>query len=99
MYTAIRPGTFFPIGMNGACCSSCAHKGMGLFDSGLDFTGWGWPELLVAGLGGYMIFSTIFTTSKGVSEIRRIPGERRRRKAAILRKRAAELSKKKGFFG
>ena len=64
----------------GACCDSCAHggtcsgKGMGLFDSGMDFTTWGLPEWSIVGLGAYMVFSTLFTTKRAAQGVARIPG-------------------------
>jgi hypothetical protein len=71
---------------------------MGLFDSGMDFSQWSWQEWAIVVVGGYMVMSTVFTTSQGVSKVRRIPGERRKKRAAALRKEAAELSKRRGFF-
>jgi hypothetical protein len=87
----------------GACCSSCAHggecdshKGLGLFDSGMDFTTWGLPEWGIVALGGYMLFSTVFTTKRAVGAARRIPGNRRQKKAAYHRAIAKRLSSKSG---
>ena len=79
-------------GLNGCGCSSC---GMGIFETGIDFSGWGWPEWTIAILGGYMVLSTVFTTKRAVSGIAKIPGERRKRKAAHYRKMASELTSKK----
>ena len=55
----------------GACCDSCAHGGtcsggLGLFDSGMDFTTWGWQEWLVVGLGGYVATSVLFGTRRTI---------------------------------
>ncbi len=98
MVQFVPPVARFGDGM-GACCSGCSHggtcSGMGLFESGWDVSGWGWPEMLIAGLGAYMVLSTVFTTSRAVGKVRRLPGERRKRKAAALRARASELTKKK----
>ena len=91
MYVARRPGTFSPFGMSGACCSSCAHggscnKGMGLFDSGMDVTQWGWQEWLVVGLGGYMLTSMVFGTGRAV----KAAGEGTRRGIRRARRRLAD---------
>jgi hypothetical protein len=65
--------------------------GLGLFDSGLDPSGWGWPEFGIVGLGAYMLLSTISTTKRGARRVasaasgaykgarRGNPGRRRRR--------------------
>lgn len=64
-------------GMAGTCgCGgSC---GMGLFDSGMDFTTWAWPEWSIVGLVGYMLLSTIFTTRRAVGRVQRLPEDARR---------------------
>jgi hypothetical protein len=76
------------------CGGSCDKKGLGLFESGMDFSGWGLPEWSIVALGGYMILSTVFTTGRAVRKVRAIPGERRKRRAKQLRAEAAELSRK-----
>ncbi len=76
------------------CACSEKRAGMGLFDSGLDISGWSWPEYALAGVGAYMVMSTVFTTRRAVGRVRAIPGDRRKRKAAAYRAKAAELSKK-----
>lgn len=75
-------------GMGCASCSgTCGQKcGMGLFDSGFDVSGWGWPEMLIAAFGGYMVLSTIFTTKRAVSRVRTSA-----RKRSSRNKRKAEL--------
>jgi len=89
-------------GMGCACgslkCGCGENLGLGLFDSGMDFTGWGWQEWAIIGLGGYVLLSTIFTTGRAVRKVKALPGERRKRKAARLRQEASELTKKKGLF-
>jgi len=83
------------LGCGGNCgCSDCS-KGMGLFDSGMDYTGWGFGEWAAIGLGVYILISLTFTTSRAGKAIARVPGERRKKKAAALRKRASELERKK----
>lgn len=78
-------------GMGCACSRGC---GLGLFDSGMDLSTWGWPEWGIVALGGYMLFSTVFTTGRAARRIAAIPGQRRKSKAAALRLRAAELSRR-----
>lgn len=75
------------------CGGKCG--GMGLFESGIDVSGWGYAEWAVAIFGGYMVLSTVFTTRRAASRIAAIPGERRKRRAAKYRAKAAELSKKR----
>lgn len=77
-------------GFAGCPCSA----GLGLFETGLDLSGWGWPEYVIVGLGAYVVASTVFTTGRAVSRVRAIPGERRRARAAAYRRKAAELSKR-----
>jgi hypothetical protein len=77
-------------GMAGACCDSCAHggsckSGLGLFDSGMDFSQWTWQEWLVVGLGGYMLTSMAFGTKRAV----RAAGEGARRGVKRARRRLA----------
>jgi hypothetical protein len=73
--------------------------GLGLFETGFDVSGWGWPEILIVVLGGYVLISTVFTTSRAVSHVKAIPGKRRSAKAARLRAEAKELTRKKrGLF-
>ena len=84
-----------PCGLGCPDCGGTCNKGLGLFDSGLDFNGWGFGEWAVLIIGGYALVSMLFTTSRGVSAVRRLPGERRKARAAAYRKKAAELTKKK----
>lgn len=39
-------------------------SGMGLFDSGMDFTGWGVPEYALAGLGLYAAYQVLFNVKR-----------------------------------
>ncbi len=82
-------------GLSG-CCGSCESKGMGLFDSGLDISGWSWPEWGSIFAGLYVLISTVSTTHRAVKRVGAIPGNRRKAKAASLRKRADELTRKGG---
>jgi hypothetical protein len=53
--------------IRGKCSGTCA--GLGLFDTGLDYTGWGFPEYTVVGLVGYMVLSTLMTTKRAARSI------------------------------
>lgn len=66
-------------GMSGCGCGCDSCAGIGMFDSGLDVSGWGWPEWLTAGLGVYTLFSLFSTTSRGVSAAREGVQRARRR--------------------
>ena len=50
----------------------CGQCGMGLFDSGMDFTSWGWPEWATVGMGLYTLFSFVGDTKRGVTRVRRV---------------------------
>jgi len=76
----------------GGACDTCSG-GLGLFES-MDFSTWSWPEWAIVGLGVWAVGSMLFTGSRGVARVRAIPGERRRRRAAEYRRRAAELEKR-----
>lgn len=43
---------------NGSCGCHKGLLGLGIFDTGLDFSGWGITEWAIVALGGYMLFST-----------------------------------------
>jgi hypothetical protein len=62
--------TAFGKGMGCGCSGlGCKCGGMGLFDSGMDPSGWGWPEMVIVGLGGYMVLSTLMTTKRAARSI------------------------------
>jgi len=56
----------------GGKCGGCRASdntfgdGMGYFDTGLDYTGWGWQEWATVGFGFYVALSVVSTTSRGV---------------------------------
>jgi hypothetical protein len=81
------------MGCAGCGCQNC--RGLGLFESGFDVSGWGPLEIGIVALGGYMLLSTIFTTGRAVSAVRAYPGKRRSKKAARLRAQALELTRKR----
>jgi len=78
------------LGCAGLCCGGGC--GLGLFDSGLDYTQWGIPEYATILGGAYLLFSVFFTTKRGIAAARELPRKRRRSKAAQLRARAKELA-------
>ena len=55
-------------GMAGCACGG----GMGLFDSGLDPSGWGAPEFGIVALGAYMLFSTLATTRRAAWRVKSV---------------------------
>jgi hypothetical protein len=62
-------------GMGGCGCAGLAgcpcSGGLGLFDSGLDFSGWGVPEFAIVALGGYVLLSTVFTTQRATRRVQK----------------------------
>ena len=42
-----------------------------MFDSGLDFSGWGAAEWLMVAAGAYVLFSVFSTTKRGYGQARR----------------------------
>lgn len=73
----------------------CAGGGLGLFESGMDLSSWGWKEIGLVLLGVYAVGSMVFTTGRGVSRVRAIPQARKQRERARLQKRLKELTKNK----
>jgi len=63
----------------GGCCSSCADggKGMGLFDSGTDISGWGMPEWGAVGLAAAAALSLLSNISTGAKRVKRVFRRRR----------------------
>jgi hypothetical protein len=59
-------------GMGCGCAgmAGCGCAGLGLFDSGLDVSGWGLPEFGIVALGGYMLMSTFFTTKRAARRVK-----------------------------
>jgi hypothetical protein len=75
----------------------CDAPGLGVFDS-MDPTTWGWQEWAIVVGAGYMLISTVFTTSRVTSRVRALPGERRKKRAKALRDEAKRVSSQKGWF-
>ena len=80
-------------GLSGCGCTA----GLGIFDSS-DPSTWGWPEWGIVLFGGYMLLSTVFTTSRVVSKAKALPGERRKKRAKALRDEAKREASQKGWF-
>lgn len=79
-------------GLSGFGCADCGGTcGLGLFDGSP--SEWGMAEYAVLGLGAYALLSMVFTTKRAASRVAAIPGNRRKSKAAQLRKRADELTR------
>jgi hypothetical protein len=81
------------LGCAGSGCQ-CGGKcqGMGLFDSGTDFSGWGISEWLVIGIGVFSVFTVASRGARSAAELTTKKGRRRRSR----RKRLMETS---GLFG
>lgn len=60
----------------GGTCGGCGSHGMGLFDSGLDYTQWGWQEwaaLAAIVYVGHKLITDVGRAGKGVSRsVRRL---------------------------
>lgn len=54
-------------GLAGCPCSA----GLGLFETGIDLSGWSWPEWGIVAVGAYAVMSTVFTTQRGARRVRR----------------------------
>lgn len=71
------------------------YSGMGLFDTGLDFTGWGFGEWFLVAAGTWMAYSTFKQTGRTVRQagptLAAAAGRRRKSKAARLRAQAKKL--------
>jgi hypothetical protein len=65
----------------GCGCKGLGCGGLGLFESGIDFSGWGPVEWTLVALGGYMALSTLFTTQRGAERVRKSFRRYARRKA------------------
>jgi len=61
--------------------AGCGCAGLGLFDTGLDFSGWGAVEWALVAIGGYVALSTVFTTQRGAERVRKSFKRYARRKA------------------
>lgn len=65
-----RMGQGFGCGKGlGGCGCGGKCGGLGLFDSGLDFSQWGTTEFAIVGTVGYMLLSTLFTTQRAARRV------------------------------
>ena len=67
----MAPGLRGCAGLGGCGCGGTCG-GLGLFDSGMDFTTWGWAEWATVGMGLYTLFSFVGDTKRGVTRVRRV---------------------------
>jgi hypothetical protein len=80
---ALRGLGLAPCGMGCACGGKCGmDQGLGLFESGFDFSQWGATEWAVVAVSGYVILSTVFTTQRGAARVRKSFKKYARRRAA-----------------
>lgn len=78
-------------GMSGLGCDCRGCRGLGLFDTGLDLTGWGWAEWLTVFVGVYVVISVFSSTRRTVGRVRsgfRQRAQRRERRSELLAERA-----------
>ena len=92
LMTFYPPPYGFAAGMSGhdcgcgGSCGGCGHgmgqdDSSGLFSSGTDFSGWGWGEWALVGLGGLMVINFLSSVTKGTrGTIKGVQKYRRRRK-------------------
>ena len=84
-HTHYGPGTSMvqftkpAFGMAGCGCGCGGKCGMGLFDSGADFSQWGVAEWAVIGLGAYVVLSIAGDVAGTGKKVRRSIRTRRRR--------------------
>jgi hypothetical protein len=64
----------------------CAQTGLGIFDSGMDLSGWGIPEWLIVAVGLYGAISLFSDTKRTVGTVRKS-----RRSSAARAKRKKKL--------
>lgn len=78
MYRGI--GNYLPTtpcnGLTGLGCADCGCgsknlAGLGLFDTGLDWTGWGMGEWASIAFVGYVLVSMLNDTRAGIGEVRK----------------------------
>lgn len=75
----------------GCDCRGGCRGGLGLFDTGLDLTGWGWAEWAAVIVGVYVVFSVFSSTKRTVGRVRsgfRQRAQRRERRSELLSERA-----------
>lgn len=55
----IAPAAAMGLGCGCNCGGRCQRAGMGLFDTGLDVTGWGVTEWLIVGAGAGLLYTLV----------------------------------------
>jgi hypothetical protein len=83
--SAIQTNPYATLPPLGLGCLDCGGtcQGLGIFDSGPDYSQWGWKEYAAIAGGVYLLSSVLFTTTRGV---RYAAGSgERRRKARVAR--------------
>lgn len=77
-------------GGRGGCGGGCAsHRhGMGLFESGLDWSQWSIPEWTLVAVGSYLVISFLGDLTRGVRTVKKVRSRRKFKKS-----RTAELKR------
>lgn len=78
-----------------SCGCSGGSKGMGLFDTGTDFSGWGWPEWAIVGATVVVAWSGLQSIGSSVSSGARSTASAVRK----VRRRRRRKAKPAGVFG
>jgi hypothetical protein len=76
------------------CGGTCGQgQGLGLFDSGLDLTGWGWPEYAVAAVSVWGILGIFGSSRRAYSGVSKAVRKRKSRssKRERLQRELSEL--------
>jgi hypothetical protein len=81
-------GPFRPLGDAGGSMEMSGLGNLGLFDSGLDLTGWGLPEYAIAGLAVWGLFAFTGSAKKTVRSVGRSRRSSKRAAAARMRAQA-----------
>ena len=81
-------------GCAGLGCSCSQSGGLGLFDSGMDFSAWGIPEWSIVAVGAYALLSLVGDTKRGARRVKAVAiggykGARSARRANPSRRRRA----------
>jgi hypothetical protein len=74
-------------------CGGTCGQGLGLFDSGLDLTGWGWQEMAVAALAVWGVLAVLGSSRRAYSGVSKAVRKRksRRSKRERLQRELSEL--------
>lgn len=87
-----------PLGLAGCGCGKC-KEGLGLFDSGMDFSGWSYAEWAVVALGGYVFVSMVNDTrrvGRGAVRVAGAPGRQYRKVKKSMKEGRRKLGRKIG---